>query len=187
MRRSSPLIAVAVLTLTFSSCTCGSSTPDAPPPLASSRGKLDMLKRAEPAAPDVPQARIAPQGAEARSAPSLPTAATNTTLPDDFPSDVPLYKDAKVSSVQALPNHGHSVVFTVDQADPGEVFDFYKGDMGRSGWKTDQEHKGKDQSFLSFKKDKTVTYVQITRDPASGKQVVAVMYFREEPLPFDEF
>ena len=187
-RRVSPFVAVTLLALTFSSCTCSSSTPEAPPPpVARSGSGFGMLKPTERSVPDVAKGVVTPKPVEARPAPTLPTAAMKAELPEDFPSDIPVFKDAKVAAVQQLANNARNVVFTVDDAEAAKVFDFYKGDMGHSGWKTEQEYQGGEQSFLSFKKDKMVTNVSITKDPKTGKRVIAVMYYKEEPLPFPEF
>jgi hypothetical protein len=190
MRTVSPCIAALVLAMTFSSCTCGSSTPDVPPPTSGTAGshregfgKL-TLKERQP--PDVPRGAVTPDDVEARPAPTLP-AALAAELPQDFPSDVPVYEGTKLSAVQAIPKDGHNVIFTLEGADPAKVFDFYKDDLTQSGWKNEQATQNKDTSFLSFKKDGMITNVIIGRDPQSGQPIMVVMYYREKPLPFKEF
>ena len=190
LRTVSPSVAALMLAMTFSSCTCSSSTPDVPPPAAGTAGSrregFGKLTVKERQAPDVPRGAVTPDHVEARPAPTLP-AALAAELPQDFPSDVPVYEGTKVAAVQEMPNNGHNVIFTLEGADPAKVFDFYKDDMKHSGWKNEQETQHKDGSFLSFKKDGMVTNVIIGRDPKSGQQVVSVMYYREKPLPFKEF
>ena len=82
-RRVSPFVAVTLLALTFSSCTCSSSTPEAPPPVARSGPGFGMLKPTERSVPDVAQGVVTPKPVEARPAPTLPTAAMKAELPDD--------------------------------------------------------------------------------------------------------
>ena len=187
MKRLSPFLAVAALTLTFSSCTCSSTTPEAPPPPQARPGGFGMLKPTERQAPDIPRGVVTPKEVEAREAPTLPTAAVEAKLPDDFPTDIPVFDGAKVAAVQKLANNANNVIFTADDADAPKVFDFYKKDMEHEGWKTEQEFQGPENSFLSFKKDGMITNVSVTKDPKSGKRVIAVMYYKEEPLPFPEF
>jgi hypothetical protein len=189
MKRSlSPLIAVTLLVLSFSSCTCSSSTPEAPPPKPRPDAFGSMLKPTERVAPDIPRGEVTPEGVEAREAPTLPAAApSQAELPESFPADVPVYEGAEVAGVQPVPNNGHNVIFTVDSAEAPKVFSFYKDDLTRKGWKATQEYEGKDQSFLTFEKDGTLTNISITIDPKSGKRVIAVMYYEEKPLPFPEF
>ncbi|HSP98438.1 MAG TPA: hypothetical protein VL049_14520 [Candidatus Dormibacteraeota bacterium] len=184
----SPFVVAILLALTFSSCTCSSSTPEAPPtPQPRSGGFGGMLKPTERSVPEVAKGEVTPEPVETRQAPTLPAAPSEAKLPEDFPSDVPVFEGAKVAGVQQLANNARNVIFTVDDAEAPKVFDFYKGDMEHSGWKTEQEFRGGDQSFLSFKKDKMITNVSISKDPKSGKRVIAVMYYKEEPLPFPEF
>jgi hypothetical protein len=190
MKRLSPFVIATAVALTFSSCTCSSSTPDAPPPAPQSRpggGFGGMLKPTERSVPDAVTGVATPDDVHARPAPTLPTVASEAKLPEDFPSDVPVFEGAKVAQVQQLANNARNVIFTLDEAEASKVFEFYKNDMGHSGWKTEQEFTGGDQSFLSFTKDKTVTNVSISKDPKSGKRVIAVMYYKQEPLPFPEF
>jgi hypothetical protein len=189
MTRLSPFVIASALALTFSSCTCSSTAPEAPPtPQARAGGFGGMLRTPnERALPDVAKGVATPSSVEARPAPTLPTAPAEAKLPDDFPSDVPVFEGAKVAQVQQLANNAHNVIFTVEDAEAPKVYEFYKNDMEHSGWKTEQQFTGNDQSFLSFKKDKTVTNVSISKDPKSGKRVIAVMYYQEEPLPFPEF
>jgi hypothetical protein len=100
---------------------------------------------------------------------------------------VPLPYGATVMAVQSLANNAHSVVFSTDSDTP-ETFNLYKNTMKGSGWgNPTQEYQGKEQSFLSFKKGDTITNISVSKDPKTGKRIVAVMYYDEKPLPFPEF
>jgi hypothetical protein len=189
MKRLTPFVIAAALAMSFSSCTCSSTIPaPVPTPQPRAGGFGGMLRTpVERAAPEARSDVVTPKAVEARPAPTLPTASAEAKLPEDFPSDVPVFEGAKVAQVQQLANNAHNVIFTVDDAEAPKVFDFYKNDMEHGGWKTTQEFTGKDQSFLSFQKGKTITNVSISTDPKSGKRVIAVMYYEEEPLPFPEF
>ena len=188
-RHLSPFVVATVLALTFSSCTCSSTTPEAPPTPQARTPKSfgGMLRPTERGVPEVAKGVVTPAPVEARPAPTLPTAPMEAKLPEDFPSDVPVFEGAKVAGVQQLANNAHNVIFTVDSAEAPKVFSFYKDDMTNKGWKSTQEYQGGDQSFLSFQKDKMITNVSISKDPKTGKRVIAVMYYKEEPLPFPEF
>ena len=118
--------------------------------------------------------------------PTAPPTQGTVELPDNFPSDVPVFKDAEPVAVQNVAHNGHTVLFHVD-AEPKEVFSFYKEKMGKVGWNSEQEYTTKSQSFLSFKKGNTITNVTIAKDAKTGKQVIAVMYYDEPDLPFPEF
>jgi hypothetical protein len=187
MKRVSAFVAVAAVALAFSSCTCSSTTPEAPPTPQPRAGGFGMLKPTERQAPDIAKGVVTPKAVEAREAPTVPTGPVEAKLPEDFPTDIPVFDGAKVAAVQKLANDANNVIFTVDDVDAPKVFDFYKSDMEHGGWKTEQEYQGNNQSFLSFKKDGMITNVSVTKDPKSGKRVIAVMYYKEEPLPFPEF
>lgn len=178
--------------LAFSSCTCMSCNNDIPaPPKVSERAtggfqaalksraprkeeKVTRLAKVTPIRPTVPEVDATPPPRD------------DANLPEDFPADIPLFEDAETFAVQNLAQGAKNVLFYVD-ADAPKVFDFYKDSMDQEGWKTTQEYQQKYQSFLSFKKGKMVTNMTISKDPKTGRQVVAIMYYEEEDLPFPEF
>lgn len=187
-RRLSPFVAVALLLLTFSSCTCSSTTPEAPPTPAARAPGFGMLKPTERSAPEVVRGEVTPQDVEAREAPTPPGTPAEVKLPDSFPEDVPVFEGATLAGTAPVPNNGNNVIFTADPtADTLKVFSFYKDELMRKGWKGTQEYQGKDQSFLTFEKDNTITNISISTDPKTGKRVIAVMYYEQKPLPFKEF
>ena len=187
-RSLSPLLAVSLLMISFSSCTCSSSTPEAPPaPKPRPQTGFGALKATARPAPQVASGEITPAPVEARTPPEVPTAQSQTELPESFPKDVPVFEGATVAGVQRVPGDGNNVIFTVDSAEASKVFSFYKDDLTNKGWKTTQEYESKDQSFLTFEKDNVLTNVSITIDPKSGKRVIAVMYYEQKPLAFPEF
>lgn len=190
MRRVTPFALIALCVLPFSSCTCSSSTPEMPPakPTRSSGfGGLKPTMRSLPEAPERVEGVITPDAVETRVPPTvIGTPANEARIPDDFPSDIPVYAGANVMAAQVMANKATNVIFGVDAERP-EVFNFYKNTMTGNGWKTTQQYEGNDQSFLTFEKDGVTTNVSITKDPKTGKKVIAVMYYKEEPLPFPEF
>jgi hypothetical protein len=188
-RRLMPLVLVALGALPFSSCTCGSHTAEAPPKAATRpSGGFGSVTARRPPEPDAGgEGMITPRVIETHAPPSLVgTPLAQSKIPENFPQDVPLYAGAEVMAVQVLANKANNVIFGVD-ADAPQVFNFYKDTMKKSGWSSTQEYQGKEQSFLSFKKDKTITNVSVSTDPKTGKKVIAIMYYEEEPLPFAEF
>jgi hypothetical protein len=183
---------IAIASLSFASCTCQRDLPEPPAAPAARKGGFGAL---------APTTRgLAQSGAEERVAqaaptpipPTLPAAADESPtpataeLPENFPRDVPVFKDAEVFAVQDLAQSAKNVLFHVDAESP-EVFSFYKDNMRSEGWNVAQEYTAKEQSFLSFRKGRMITNVTIVKDPNSGKRVVAVMYYEEEELPFPEF
>lgn len=189
MRRSMVLALLALGLLPFSSCTCRESAPEPPPPkLAGSGGFGAMVTpRKKLELPDRVTGQITPNDIAPQAAPTPPAKVFDTTLPDNFPDGIPILEGSEVMAVQKLANNARNVVFTAD-GESEEIFTKYKKTMQGNGWgNPSQEYQSKDQSFLTFKKGDTVTNISVTKDPKTGKRVVAVMYYEEKPLPFAEF
>jgi hypothetical protein len=182
-----PLVVAALGVLPFSSCTCHRDTPE-PPTRLVQRTPGGFGAMGTPRKPLVPpEGEITPREVEPAAAPTLPaTTPEAVRLPDDFPADVPVFEGSEVMAVQQLANNARSVIFNV-QAEAPQVFTFYKDSMQGKGWDVAQEYQAKEQSFLSFKKGKTITNMSVTKDPKSGKRIIAIMYYEEEDLPFPEF
>ena len=179
---------ILVGSLAFGSCTCQRDVPE--PPKASDRATggfqaslatpvprkaevVERLARITPVEPTLPEAEETPPRGDA-------------SLPENFPTDIPLLEGAETFAVQDLAQGAKNVLFYVDEETP-KVFEFYKESMDKEGWNVTQEAQQKYQSFLSFKKDKMITNMTISKDPKTGRQIVAIMYYEEEELPFPEF
>lgn len=181
--------------LAFSSCTCQRDVPE--PPQRSSRLGADKAWSGLPTRARDDRDRFAGEiarrelparrtGATPLPTSNRPTPPDDVAIPEDFPSDVPLFKDAEVFGVQNLAAGAKNVLFHTD-GDIPEVFDFYKDSMSGEGWDVKQEYQQSNQSFLSFEKNDMITNMTVARDPQTGKQVIALMYYKQQPLPFEEF
>lgn len=188
MKRAWMHVAVAIsAVLPFGSCTCHQDTPEPPPRVAERPGGFGAVVTPR-ALPERREGQITPRAVDMGERPTLPPVTpTDVNLPADFPKDVPVFKGSEVLAVQALANNAQNVIFGVGDAEAPKVFTFYKDSMKGSGWDVTQEYQGKEQSFLSFKKGKTITNMSVSKDPKSGKRIVAIMYYEEEDLPFPEF
>jgi hypothetical protein len=186
IRPSIGLVALAISLLPFSSCTCQSETPEPPAKVAAKPGGFGAMVTPRKA-PQVVEAQITPNQVTPLGAPTIGPTPDQSKIPDNFPEGVPVPEGAKVMAVQTLANNARSVIFATEGETP-ELFNLYKNTMSGSGWgKPTQEYQGKEQSFLSFKKGETITNISVTKDPRTGKRVIAVMYYDEKPLPFAEF
>ncbi len=179
--------------LAFSACTCQKDIPD--PPARTSH--LRDAKRGWGGLKDRRPRDFAERGEIEHKIPTkrprpspLPTrdmaADDQTEIPDDFPSDVPVFEGAEVFGVQKLAAGAKNVLFHTDGEVP-EVFNYYRDSMSGDGWNVEQEYQQGNQSFLSFTKDGMITNMTVAHDPDTGKQIIAVMYYKEQPLPFEEF
>ncbi len=189
------LAILLTLALAFSSCTCQRDVPE--PPQRTSRlnsGKswsglpTPLRDRRDTERRDIGRrelpARREPPAAMPTQSEQL--AEEDVEIPEDFPEDVPVFKDAEVFGVQKLAAGAKNVLFRTDGEIP-EVFSYYKSEMGGDGWDVKQEYEQANQSFLSFEKDGMITNMTVARDSKTGKQIIAVMYYKQEPLPFEEF
>lgn len=188
IRRSFVLTVMAVALLPFSSCTCRESTPEPPAKLSSGGFGAIVTPRKLPNLPDQKHGKIEAPVVEAKPAPTPPPALPDqNTVPDSFPEGVPIPEHSEVMAVQNLANGANNVVFATE-GESSQIFDLYKGSMEKSGWGSPtQQYQAKDQSFLTFKKGNTITNISVTKDPKTGRRIVAVMYYEEKPLPFAEF
>jgi hypothetical protein len=83
-------------------------------------------------------------------------------LPADYPSDVPVYKDAKITVAQTMTekNGRHVVMETQDPAD--KVTAFYKSGLETNGWKVDGTVAMGDLNMMTASKGGKQLIVQIT-------------------------
>jgi hypothetical protein len=184
--RSLSLAALVVSLLPFSSCTCQRQASE--PPKVTERSGFGAIMTPRKL-PERVEARITPQQPEPaeKEAPTPAAKLPQTTVPENFPEGVPIPEGSEVMAVQSLANDARNVIFATEGDSP-QLFKLYKDSMEESGWgNPTQEYQGQEQSFLSFKKDDTIINISVSKDPRSGKRVVAVMYYEEKPLPFPEF
>jgi hypothetical protein len=185
--RSASIVASGVLlsATLFASCTChkdvappsSSTFPDAPP-----RGEWAKIT---PHAPMV--VRATPLPVEETPAQVVEAKPTPDNLPADFPSDVPVFKDASLSDVQSLANDAHNVIFKTAGSIP-DVYRFYDSQMRKNGWEVTQQLQRSTHAFLSFKKGNMIANLTVAADVQNpGKQVIAIMYEQQKPLDFEEF
>jgi hypothetical protein len=180
--------ALALGLLPFSSCTCRETTSEPPSKVAAPGGFGAMVTpRKKLDLPDRITGEVTPQAVDPKGAPTPPAKIAQDTVPENFPDGIPIPEGSEVMAVQKLANDARNVVFSTEGEAP-ELFKMYKKSMQEKGWGSPkQEFESKDQSFLTFQKGKTVTNISVTKDPKTGRRVVAVMYYDEQPLPFPEF
>ena len=183
------LAASVLASAPFASCTCHRDISEPPKRVERETGFSALPGARKPPrrhAPEPPLAvRVTPGVQTLPPAAAVPTAAV-ATLPDDFPEDVPVLEGTEVMAVQELAGNARNVLFQAD-AEPAEIFVYYRDEMRGEGWNVTQEYQRNDQSFLSFRKGQMITNVTVARDPRTGKRIVAIMYYEEEELAFPEF
>lgn len=177
------LVFVLAAGMAFSSCTCSEDVPPPPETRQRSAGfaaKLPTQPRSQrvAAAPPTPNLPVTPL----RDTPTIGEA----VLPENFPTDVPVFENAQAFAVQNLAGEAKNVLF-YSEGEPRKIYDFYVDKMEKSGWKTEQQYQTREQSFLSFRKGRMIANMTISKDPRSERQIIGIMYQQEDELPFPEF
>jgi len=170
----------------FSSCTCHKEVGQPPalhePPSGFHAAAPKPTPQVRAQAPTVTPAR--PFGPQVAAGPS-PTPPAG--VPDDWPKDMPIYKDAALSRVQNLANNAHNVIFSTSDQIP-DVTKFYQDKMTGAGWKVTEQFQRQDHAFYKFEKGQMVANLTVADDAQNpGKKIIAIMYEEQKPLPFDEF
>jgi hypothetical protein len=168
----------------FSSCTCHKQVTETPKFAAPSgfpaAKRSPFARAAVPTA--TPPANAPPAEVAAAATPTLPA-----EIPQDFPKDVPVFKDAALAGVQDLANNAHNVIFT-STASVADISSFYQDKLTGAGWKIAQQFARSNHAFTSFQKGNLIANVTVAEDVHHpGQQVIAIMYEEQKPLDFDEF
>lgn len=72
-------------------------------------------------------------------------------LPSDFPSDIPQYSGAKLTS-KITTSDGNTVTFTTSDS-ATKVIDYYQTQMKKNNWTETSTYEGGDTAFLSYEKN----------------------------------
>lgn len=176
----------------FSSCTCHQEVSQ-PPTLQEAERPTGFHASGPKFTPQVQEQVAAPTptgkapGFMAQFAPGAPTPTPPSDVPANWPKEVPIFKDAALAQIQNLANDAHNVIFTTS-APVSEVSSFYRDKMKAEGWKVSEEFERPKHAFMKFEKGDMVANVTVVEDVSHpGKQAIAIMYERVQPLPFNEF
>ncbi len=88
-----------------------------------------------------------------------------TTLPDDFPPDIPIYPGAGLSKVRSHfgVSGGLTAVFTTSDA-PDKVASEYADFLAAEGWVTHRAPTGEGEMIIADEEGRTVTVTAANRD-----------------------
>ncbi|MFH1078089.1 MAG: hypothetical protein V1745_02285 [Patescibacteria group bacterium] len=102
-------------------------------------------------------------------------------LPDDFPSDMPMYPGAKLTGVTLSRTDGISGWVTMTTADEiKKVVDWFAEEMKGKGWTTESSMTVNGSEYRSWKKDETTTLtVNLTKDADTGETSLIATYIGE--------
>ncbi|MBV5261719.1 hypothetical protein FLX56_25230 [Synechococcus moorigangaii CMS01] len=94
----------------------------------------------------------------------------NVKLPDTFPKDIYLYRDAKFTMAMDLPE-GVSIAFTTDE-NVAAVKERYQAEMTKNGWKQEVSMDVSGQAIFGFQKQERSSQIMIYAD--QGKTLVQI-------------
>jgi hypothetical protein len=95
-----------------------------------------------------------------------------TELPADFPSDVPVYPDAKVVTARVSADEGTSATFLVED-DVEKVTSFYADSLAAEGWSTDIKAGPDGSAIFADKTERRVA--AMVRSSEEGTQVELII------------
>ena len=100
------------------------------------------------------------------------TSGEGIEVPDDFPSDVFVYKPSSVNAVVNLPQ-GRSLTLTTGD-DSKTVLEAYKREMTAKGWSEKMSMNMGNQAMFSFEKEGRVAQITVGREDDETQIVMVV-------------
>ncbi|MBU2613711.1 hypothetical protein KJ925_04660 [Patescibacteria group bacterium] len=104
----------------------------------------------------------------------------NVKLPDDFPSDVPMYPDATLTGVTFSRNDGVSGWVTMTSSDDvSKLVAWYADEAKGKGWESDASMTVNGAEYRSWTKDAATMTVNVTKAEDSDEVGIMVTYSKE--------
>lgn len=104
-------------------------------------------------------------------------------VPDSFPKDFPLYKNAKVTSSLAGSQAGNSNGFWLTLSTPDTkdaVLAFYKTELAKNGWSIDSTFTANDMTTQSVKKGTMKGTVAVGKSSSDEETQIAIILGEEK-------
>jgi hypothetical protein len=166
--RTGPVLLVALFALVLLALACDSGTQEPAAPAAETTEAAPDAAATEESTGSAPAA-VAREGDidSARFPTELPEGVT-AAVPDNFPSDVPIYPGAQPAQGKGVEIDGSAqsaVQFLTNDA-LGDVHKFYTTELGSKGWTLDLDEENEGAATIQATKDNCKTNILIT--PAEG-------------------
>lgn len=164
--------ALALLTVFALACDSGTQEPAAPTPAAP-----EATEQAAPADSAAAPAAAAREGEidSSRFPTELPEGAT-AAVPDNFPSDVPLYPGAQPAQGKGVEIEGSpqtATQFLTNDA-LGDVHKFYSSELQSKGWTLGEDTENEGAATIQATKDKCKAQILITPAEGGGSDIFIV-------------
>ncbi len=144
-------------------------TPETPEAAAEVEGSAEA--GSEAAAPVAREGEIDPS----RFPSELPEGVT-AAVPDNFPSDIPLYPGAQAAQGKGVELEGspQSAVQLVSNDALGDVHKFYSDELAAKGWTFEQDTETEAAAIIKASKGECQTNIMITPAPGGGSDIYIV-------------
>lgn len=167
-RLTGPALLVALFALVLLALACDSGTQEPAAPAAEATDTAPDSAATEESTGSAPAA-VAREGAidSARFPTELAEGAT-AAVPDNFPSDIPIYPGAQAAQGKGIEIEGspQSAVQLLTNDALGDVHKFYSTELGSKGWTLDVDEEKDGGATIQATKDNCKTNIMIT--PAEG-------------------
>ena len=94
-------------------------------------------------------------------------------VPNDFPSDIPLYPESTPMATLDAGDHG-SILALQTSVEPEEVFEFYRNELPNQGWAIENEAAFGDQYVLGVTKGERSANVTIAVGGGTTRVAIAL-------------
>lgn len=107
---------------------------------------------------------------------ALATVDSSTKIPADFPTDIPVYQNARLRSygpiIRTNPKLG-SVLVLVTSDSKADVLEFYKKELPEQGWQVQPPFSGAPDTLVACKTERRIS-VSVLDSQAEGKRVTLI-------------
>lgn len=154
-------------------CDSGTQEPAAPTPEMPEAAATDGAagSESEAAAPVAREGEIDPS----RFPAELPEGVT-AAVPDNFPSDVPIYPGAQAAQGKGVDMEGapQAAVQLVTNDALGDVHKFYSEELAAKGWTFEQDTETETSATIQATKGECQTHIMIMSAPGGGSDIYIV-------------
>jgi hypothetical protein len=104
------------------------------------------------------------------------TSSSDGTLPDGFPTDVPVYKPGKITAgIVSDSSTGKGYMVGLETADAaGDVFAWYESEVPGAGWKVTTTMKTDDDGLISAEKGDQALTVAVTAGGGGSATTISI-------------
>jgi hypothetical protein len=85
----------------------------------------------------------------------------NAKIPADFPSDVPLYNNAKIMAASVIPNQGATILYTTSDS-PEDVASWYENELVSDQWTKETDSNFNGRLMKVFRKGEVMISIAVS-------------------------